>query len=95
MIEYLYHNKDKIDPESYFAKVGCHNCEDITVIQIKKGKKVDEWLKEEKALCKICGCGEVLQSWRQFLAGRAMLTQLMELANKEEDIEGKKLGHYG
>lgn len=95
MIEYIYHNKEKIDPESYHAKVGCVNCEDITVINVKRGKQVDEWIKEEKFKCQICGCLETVQSWRPFLAGRAMLAQMMEMAKREEELEGKKLGHYG
>lgn len=94
MIEYLY-NKTSDNKDNYKVKVGCPNCEDVSVIEVIKAMKVDEWLKDKKTPCKVCGCIDTLQSWRQFLAGRAMLSQLVELASKEEGVDGKKLDHYG
>ena len=87
-------NHEKImDITLYEAKVGCINCDSIKIIGIKKGSLVDEWLKTQKVKCHNCECLETLQSWKQYMAGRAMLSQIIELSKKEEDIESRRFGH--
>lgn len=90
----LNHEKNT-DPALYEAKIGCMNCDAVRIIGIKKGSPVDEWLKTQKVKCHNCECIETLQSWKQYLAGRAMLSQLIKMSEKEEDIESKRFGHIG
>ena len=92
--EYIGDNK-KVDPKKYETKVGCANCDYVYLIQVEKGLEVDKFIKDTKYKCERCECIETLQSWRQYLAGRAMLRQLMDFSQKDEDIESKKLDHYG
>jgi len=93
MVEYLY-QVENTDPKFYLAKIGCPNCEDIHVIKVEKGKYVGQWIKEQKLKCQLCQCIDTVQTWRHFLAERSMLSQMMEVAKKEEDVEGKKFGYY-
>ena len=91
----LNHEKNT-NPLLYEAKVGCMNCDSVEVLGIKKGKQVDDWIKTEKVKCTNCQCLETLQSWKQYLAGRAMITQILKMSEKEEDVEGKgRFGHFG
>lgn len=90
----LNHEKN-IDPAIYEAKVGCMNCDSVEILGVKKGSLVDAWVKSEKIKCQNCQCLETLQSWKQYLAGRAMITQIIKMSEKEEDVEGKRLGHIG
>ena len=84
-----------IDPLMYEGKVGCFNCDHIYIIEVKKGKQVDDFLKDSKLKCIKCECLETLQPWKQYLAGRAMMAQIMELSKREEDIESRKVSHFG
>lgn len=93
MVEYLYQGENK-DPKVYLAKIGCPNCEDIRVIKVEKGKYVGQWIKEHKLKCNLCQCVDTVQTWRHFLAERAMLAQMMEVAKNEENVEGKKADYY-
>jgi len=90
----LNHEKNT-DPTLYEVKVGCTNCDSVEVLGVKKGKLVDEWIKIQKIKCHNCNCVETLQSWKQYMAGRAMLSQIIELSKKEEDVESKRFGHIG
>lgn len=91
----LNHEKNT-DPALYDAKVGCINCDSVEVLGIKKGSLVDEWIKTQKVKCHNCQCLETLQSWKQYMAGRAMLSQIIELSKKEEDVEARnRFGHFG
>lgn len=90
----LNHEKNT-DISLYEAKVGCMNCDSVEILGVKKGSLVDAWVKSEKIKCQNCQCLETLQSWKQYLAGRAMITQIIKMSEKEEDVEGKRLGHIG
>jgi len=82
--------------DHYEAKVGCFNCDHVCMIQVKKGLEIDKFIKDTKYKCRRCECIETLQSWKQYLAGRALVSQIMELSQKEEDIESKKgMSHIG
>jgi len=90
----LNHEKNT-NPTLYDARVGCTNCDAVKIIGVKKGNLVDAWIKTEKIKCHNCECLETLQSWKQYLAGRAMLSQIIKMSEKEEDIELKRFGHIG
>jgi len=40
----------------YECNFVCSNCGKKTTCRIPKGKRIVEWVKEEKALCEYCGC---------------------------------------
>jgi len=40
----------------YEASFMCSNCGKKTTCRIPKGKRIVDWVKDEKALCEFCGC---------------------------------------
>ncbi len=87
--------KKKIPPTNYRAKVGCFNCDNIEIINVKLGIPVDKFCFDEKLKCGKCQCVETIQSWTQYKAGKAMMNQIMQMAKSEEDAQGKGQRHYG
>jgi len=92
--EYLYDSNKPIDSKNYRVKVGCINCDTVKLLDILKGKPVDIFVVEEKVKCPVCECIETVVSYNAYRAQKAMMSQIMNMAKQEADMEGKGHGHY-
>lgn len=94
MIEYINDHSKPLDPKNYRVKVGCINCDAIELLDILKGKPIDIFVIEKKVKCSICECLESIVSYNTYKAQKAMLSQIVNMAKQEADIEGRNHGHY-
>ena len=42
--------------KNYRVRVKCTNCGEIQELSIPKGNTVDNYMKDERAICSFCGC---------------------------------------
>ena len=42
--------------KNYRVRVKCNNCGEIQELSIPKGETVDNYMKDERAICTLCGC---------------------------------------
>jgi len=46
--------------KNYRIKVRCSNCGEIQELSIPKGNTVDVYMKDERAICSLCGCNTLI-----------------------------------
>ncbi len=95
MIEYIRDYNEPLDPKNYRVKVGCINCDAVSLMDILKGKHIDIFIVDQKIKCPECECTETIIPYNAWKAQRAMMTQIMNMAKHEVEGEEKAHGHYG
>jgi len=85
---------EPLDPKNYRVKVGCINCDAVKLLDILKGKPIDVFVVEKQIKCPVCECLESIVSYNTYKTQKAMLSQIVNMARHEEEMEGKSHGHY-
>ncbi len=45
--------------KNYRVRSKCNNCGEIQELSIPKGETVENYMKDERAICSLCGCNEL------------------------------------
>jgi len=83
--------------ETYPAKIGCWNCDNIYEISVIKGKMTNQHLLDTKLKCKKCGC-MTLKMFAEYRIDRKIMKDVMlhhriEHPPEEEERKNKKHDH--
>jgi len=77
--------------ETYSAKVGCWNCDDIYEVSVIKGKMASQYIMENKLKCKRCGC-DTLKMFSEYRIDKKIMKDVIlhhKIEHPPEDEEKK------
>jgi len=78
--------------ETYSAKIGCWNCDNIYEIIIAKGKMAPQYLIDSKLKCKHCGC-DSLRTFAEYRIDKKIMKDVIlhhRIEHPPEDDDKKK-----
>ena len=85
--------------ETYSAKVGCWNCDNIYEISISKGTMTPQYLMDTKLKCTKCGC-DTLKMFSEYRIDKKIMKDVIlhhkiEHPPEDEGKNGRDHAHYG
>lgn len=82
--------------ETYSAKVGCWNCDDIYEVSVIKGKIASQYIMENKLKCKRCGC-DTLKMFSEYRIDKKIMKDVIlhhKIEHPPDNEEKKDHEHY-